>query len=94
MTNDLTKVLPYIIKYKALLVLVAVLSVCGYTAYQISAVVAVTSDPQTVAEEQDKVDATRIKFDTQTIDAIVKQNQVNVAPDLTKLGTSNPFFSN
>ena len=94
MKNDLNKLLPLLLKYKGLLVLVAVLAICGYTAYQISVVVAVAPDAKTISEEQANITTTKIKFDTKTIDAIVHQNQVNVSTDLSGLGTTNPFFGN
>ncbi len=94
MKNDLNKLLPLALKYKGLFVTVVIFAICGYTAYQISSVVAVNADAKTVSEEQAKVDAAKIKFDTKTINAIVHQSQVNVSPDLSGIGTSNPFFGN
>lgn len=94
MKTDLNKILPMLLRYKALLTTAAILAICGYTGYQISVVVAVTPDAKTIEEEQAKVDAAKIKFDTKTISAIVSQNRVEVAPDISGIGNSNPFFGN
>lgn len=81
-------------KYKNLFVTVAVLGICGYTAYQISLVVAVTPNAAAVEAERAKVDTSNLKFDTKTIDSITKQHQINVSTNLSGIGTSNPFYGN
>jgi hypothetical protein len=88
------QILPILTKYKALIATLVFIGVCGYTGYQISLVVAVAPDAATIAAEQDKVKQPSARFDTATIDAITKQQAITAKPDLSGIGTANPFFGN
>lgn len=91
---QLKPILAFLAKYQALLVIVAVLALCGYTGYQISLVVAVTPTAANLEAAQEQQKSTAVHFDNVTIDAIVHQKNVVVAPNLNNLGTTNPFFGN
>lgn len=79
-------------KSQGFLVLVAVIAICGYTAYQISLVVAIAPDKATIEAEKKTAEDTSVKFDMKTISAITQQTNVAVSPNLSGIGTSNPFF--
>ena len=92
--DSLKPLLSAVIKLRASVVALAVLAVFGYTAYQISAIVAVAPDAAMIEEANSKAETSVVKFDKVTIDTIVRQNPLNVAPDLHGLGTTNPFLGN
>jgi hypothetical protein len=94
MKQQLQPILILLTRYRSLLMTVAILGICGYTAYQISLVVAVAPDPAAIEQEASKTSTTGLKFDNVTIKAITQQKPVNVKPDLGGLGTSNPFYGN
>ena len=87
-----TAIIALLMRLRTLLVSIAVISLAGYTLYQISLITAISPDPDTLNEERAKVDAARIKFDTATIQAIGKQNQVSPRPDLSNIGKTDPFY--
>ncbi|MFI5240167.1 MAG: hypothetical protein ACHQUB_00440 [Candidatus Saccharimonadia bacterium] len=81
-----------IYRFRTILVLGASLIVCGYTAYQISQVVAITPTAAMISAAE--TSATPVEtFDHKTIDSISQHESLNVSPDLTSIGTSNPFFA-
>ena len=79
-------------RLRLLAITLVVIGLVGYTLYQISLITAITPDETTLATEREKVDAARIKFDTQTIQAISRQNQLTASPDISNLGKSDPFY--
>jgi hypothetical protein len=85
------KVPRFIGRYVGFAVGIILLSLLGYTGYQISRVLSVTPDEGYVAEEIKKTDAKRIKLDTKTLEAVRSLNHINVAPDTSNPGKGDPF---
>jgi hypothetical protein len=79
-------------RFRTLLVLLAIIGLCGYTLYQISLITAVSPDETTVAAQEQQVNADHIKFDTVTIKAIGNQTQINPSTSLSNLGKTDPFY--
>ncbi len=92
--DSLKPILSTIVKFRAFLVTLVILAVCGYTTYQISGVVAVSPDATSIESANKAVGATEVRFDMPTINTIVKQNPLQVSTDLNGIGTSNPFLGN
>lgn len=89
---DIKVLLRALARIRLLAITLAIIALAGYTLYQISLITAISPDEATLAAEREKVDAARIKFDTQTIQAIGRQNQITASPDISNLGKSDPFY--
>ncbi len=89
---DPKAILAWLLKARTLLIIVAILALAGFTLYQISLITAIGPDDTTLAAEREKVDNARIKFDTTTIQAISRQNQIITSPSLSNIGKTDPFY--
>lgn len=91
---NLIPILAKLNRFRTLAVLVAILGIGGYTAYQISAAVAVVPTTVNIEDAKKATDSAAVKFDATTINGIVRHNAIKVTPDLGGLGTSNLFYGN
>lgn len=89
---QLKPILVQINRFRTLLLILGIIAICGWTAYQISLVVAITPDAATIAAARKNLSDTNIRFDSKTIQAITKQSAVSVAPNLSNIGTTDPFY--
>lgn len=80
-----------IAKYRGLILTLAVVGMVGYAGYLISQLVSVVPDKAYLAEQQQKLDKSKIRFDKTTITIINGLNQVNPQVDLSNVGKDNPF---
>ncbi len=86
------KIIDQLLHLKAFLATAAIIAILGFTAYQISLISVIAPTRDQVEVERKTIDATRIKFDTKTIEAVIKQNEVKVNPGTRDVGKTDPFF--
>ncbi len=94
MTLNIMPVVRKLSKIRTLAVVVTVLAVAGYTAYQFSVAISVIPTSADLEAAKQKINPSAVKFDMPTIQSIVRHNSVKVSPDLGGLGTTNPFYGN
>lgn len=85
-------IIDILLKIKDPAVVMLVTGVLGYTVYQISLLADVSPTRAQVEAERKNAASSVAKFDTKTIEAIVKQNPVPVNTTPQNVGKTNPFF--
>jgi hypothetical protein len=79
-------------KIRGFVVVLAIITIVGYTAYQISIAVSVTTTEASIEDAKEMLNPAAVKFDMTTINSISRHTTINVSPDLNGLGTANPFY--
>lgn len=85
------KLLPILLRYKTLLVTLVVVSLLGFTAYQISQITSVEPDPAYLQAKEKESKATSLRIDKKTLEAVTQLSPNGAAPAPVNVGKSNPF---
>lgn len=80
-----------LLKLKKFLLSLMVLVLIGLTAYQVSSIMYIEPDQDSIEAERVKLKQSRIHFDQKTIDSLNKRSSMPGQPDLSNLGRSDPF---
>ena len=90
-TASLTKLLDRLKAARNFILTLTVLSTIGYTAYQVSRVVNLEADQASIEAEQEKLRASRVRFDKATIEELNSRSSTPKQPNLSNLGKADPF---
>jgi hypothetical protein len=86
------RILPILNKFKDPLIVLVVTTLLAYTVYQLSLIVVVSPSREQVEAERASAAASVTKFDTATIEAIIRQTPVPVDVTPRDVGKNDPFF--
>lgn len=84
--------LDILVKFRNFIVLLAVISLVGYTGYEFSKYIVIVPTAEQIEAERKNVSAKSIRFDTKTIDAVAQQILVPVDTTPRNVGKTDPFF--
>lgn len=85
------KLLPMLLRYKTLIVTLVVVSLLGFTAYQISQITSVEPDPAYLRAKEKDSKATSLRIDKKTLEAVTQLSPNGPTPAPVNVGKSNPF---
>lgn len=78
-------------KFRVIIVLVVSIGLIGYAGYLGSQMLNLQPDQAYLATQREKLTATKVGFDKQTVIIINSLKQVNPTVNLTNIGKSDPF---
>ena len=85
------KALDILNKLRGFLILLVVIGLFGYAAYQVSRIVAVAPDAAYLEKAKGDASATVIKLDVKAVEGLKNLVPVDVKVDLSNVGKSDPF---
>jgi hypothetical protein len=88
----LKPLLAVLVKFKAFLVILGVIGLTGYTLNQFSQYAVIAPTQEQIETERKNLATKGVKFDTKTIEALTKQNDIPVDTSPKNVGKTDPFF--